>query len=242
MNRQTQSENQKTNIDLIFEQEKISNRKKDQRNKKSKLKKLSIAGILFSLGIVGVAIIGNQISQEEDYTEYTIENASNLDSEEARVVTIDGTEFSLPIKVQDLLDIGFEQIPRYEDAELLETVDPDTSSYIALGKGNEVIDFVVVDTPKRDVVSVEDSLITSFSIESEDVEFSCLYGLEIGDDYETVEEVLDENGIGYILYINDDFRAYHGKFDVNDTKSSILYFDIYVSDGEVYEIYESYYD
>ena len=53
---------------------------------------------------------------------------------------------------------------------------------------------------------------------------------------------MKEKGMGYDLYKSDDFRAYHMNFELNDSKDSVMYMDIYCDDGNIYEISMSYYD
>ena len=242
MQRQQYQKKQNIDIDAIYEEEKIQ----ESHVKQKKTRKTAIVLIsLFTLVGVSIGVIEGLSSFTSFDKEETVEveQTDFFDAEEARMFTIDGKEYTLPLNVSKMLEDGYSIVPRYEGAESITEVSRDAYCYISLEKDDIRLDYVHVEPPKREMVPVEESVITSISID-ENSDFQGPYGIETGDSYKDLEKIMKEKGMGYDLYLykSDDFRAYHMNFDLNDSKDSVMYMTIYCDDENIYEISMSYYD
>lgn len=202
-----------------------------------------ILAAVFAVGGISYAVMDENVivndTEGYDYDWYTVNGSSELTIGEGVSFTLEGTEYRLPVDLQQFLDAGWE-VDRNEYSSLPDLIYEDDWISVDLRKGPLDLYSVRLDVPAGlDSCRGEEAQIVSLTVEeTEDIDFQDCFGISTASDPEDVKEELDSHDLSYDVYRSGTYESYSLTADGGDETGSLSY-NIY--EGKISSISLSYY-
>lgn len=218
-----------------------SRRNRRRRSRAPLIAVIAVAAAAF----VGIGTVSFLVSDSFLYTDnydsswYTVSGSSELSMEEGVSFTLEGTEYRLPVDLQQFLDAGWE-VDQSEYSSLPDVITEDDWVTVDLRKGPLDLYSVRLQVPAgQDSCRGEESQIVSLVIdESEDIDFQDCFGISTASAPEDVKKELDSHDLTYDVYDSGSSLSYMLTMDGGDETGNLSY---YIYDGKISNIDLDYY-